>query len=626
MGILSLFESSELLYKSKQNDETLAYAHLYQFFDIEVLIDIRGTFISAHPIKDKDEMTLIPSTICSEERSNNEEMPTPFGLHDTLIHVAGDYSKYFNITNTEHYELYLKQLCAWCDSGKANVYIAAILTYLQKGRLIQDIKYHINGVDRKSKVRFAIEISEDEIYKPWLDLNLINNYSGYYHDLIAEADKNAESFCYITGDRMDALHNAGRCYLPNMIFAKLFTKDDRSRIFTYKGRISTANEASWIGRRTSFTINYALRWLIKNRSKKIGDIYYVFFDQKFRTDWHIFNATKSILKAIGMSYDSSHIDFSEFEQQMLEIIGTDNKLICFGLGALTQGRLNVYEYQEYSGTDLKMVIHNIVLYHSKYRWRYGKLYSCPDLWSYIEATMGSQYIPTVKEEKVTRQRACPYIHDYVRAFMRSMLDAKPLPNFIVDNAVSYAFGFQRRKANQSNDWALTFMAACALTKGKINMSDEEILKQLDNWEDVQIMVGRLLAVLHWEDFRLYYYINMHCNNNTKQNVWTYKSLARQYMSEYTMMPYQTWCRLNLRLDAIERKLKVIGNDSQYYINLKSKLESALYSNDFAKLHHLDGRVLLGFEVQIYDFLSYQNHEIHIQNEEEENSNELEEQD
>ena len=596
MVLASLFELGESLYEQKKYNETIAFAHVYQFIDLEVQIDLCGNVVNAIRNERKKAMTLIPSTIEGESRSNAKDAPSPLGLHDNLLHIAGDYSEFFGIDNSKHFAMYIRNLTDWYKFGGANKYILSILEYLKRGRLIQDIKCFIKDPGLKDKVRLAVVDSNGSIYQPWLDDKLIINYAEYYHNVLINT-ANGDRFCYITGRKEDIIRNGLHCFIPNMVFAKLISKDEDKMLLTYKGRLKSSDEVGWIGRYTSLVINYALRWLIKNRSIKIGDIYHIFFDMRLRIDWHILNSTQELM----MKYNLENKKDEQLESSIISNIGIGNKLIYFGLGAITIGRLNIYDYRQYKPEEIKHVVRNIVNHHKKYQWRISNDYYClPE---------SKRFVSTVLDLG-TKKSICSEnsIKEFTRTHILGLLEDRPLPINYVNkasyNAITYIKGDERNIY-----WSDKLFAACAIIRGNLFMNDENLINQLYE-EDLQIIAGRLLAILHWEDYKLYRYSfrKRYGDSKAKEacNVWQYESMARKRMSDFVMRPYKTWCYLNTHLDNIENKLRSLDIKIQYFINLRARLESILYQNNFSDIVNLDGRVLLGYEIQIYEFLQKPN--------------------
>jgi hypothetical protein len=595
MVLASLYEFGEALYKDKMYDETIAFAHVYQYMDLEVQIDLNYNLVNAVRNDKKGGMTLIPSTIEGEARSNAKDLPSPFGLHDNLIHIAGDYSVHFSIDNSKHFNTYINKLTDWCSSGTANEFIFCILEYLKRNNLIQDMRFFINDIGLKYKVRFSVIDCDGTVYKPWLDRSLINSYADYYHDLLSNI-VSGESFCYITGKKEGVIRNGLHCFIPDMIFAKLFSKDEDKMLLTYKGRLKSADEVAWIGNNTTLVINYALRWLIKNRSVRIGDIFHIFFDIKLRLDWHILNSTHTLMK----KNDIEENRYDLLEASIIKNIGRGNRLIYFGLSAITMGRLNIHDFRQYNSAEINLVIKNIVNHHYKYQWRFSNGYYCLPEAKIIAFTLLN--IGPSNEKSICSENL---IKELMKTHIFATLEDRPIPINYVNKAVYNAiYSFKDDKENIS--WREKFIAVCAIIRGNLNMNDEEKLQQLYE-EDYQIIAGRLLAILHWVDYKLYRHSfrKRHGEERLKEacNVWQYESMARKSMKDFVIRPYKAWCYLNMRQDDIENRLKQLDVKVQYFINLRARLESILFQNGFSNMVNLDGRALLGYEMQIYDFLN-----------------------
>ena len=263
----------------------LPVAHTTQKVNVEVSLSGSGEFLSARILRSDEMTTVIP---CTEESSARTSGPVPHLLVDKLQYIAGDYIAWGGAKKPMWTE-YLVQLQAWCDSPFGLEPVRAVLTYLKKGRLIQDlVSYRIlfadesghllkkwtgskeetpavfqsipNGDQFEAFVRFQVDgnaLSSDPVV--W------NSYTQYYLSTLEHT-----GICYIQGKEMPVsllspykIRNAGDR-------AKLISSNDSSN-FTYRGRFNTAEEALSIGYETTQKAHSALRWLVGRQGVQNGD-------------------------------------------------------------------------------------------------------------------------------------------------------------------------------------------------------------------------------------------------------------------------------------------------------------------------------------------------------------------
>ena len=109
--------------------------HTIQNAQINVVIDGDGNFLRASVIPKNEARTIIPAT---EESSGRTRGYVPHPLFDKLQYVAGDYSNSGG-KKPSGYMKYCNNLELWCQSPHANPKVKAVLAYVRKGKLTQDL-------------------------------------------------------------------------------------------------------------------------------------------------------------------------------------------------------------------------------------------------------------------------------------------------------------------------------------------------------------------------------------------------------------------------------------------------------------------------------------------------------
>ena len=118
---------------------------------IEISIREDGEFSSARRLTKEEELTVLPVTEDSGARSSGIA-PMPFT--EKLIYLAADYAKYVAAKRAEEcHKAYMEQLKDWDESDCTHPAVHALLLYLQKGSVMQDL-IHAVGSDGKSVLKW----------------------------------------------------------------------------------------------------------------------------------------------------------------------------------------------------------------------------------------------------------------------------------------------------------------------------------------------------------------------------------------------------------------------------------------------------------------------------------------
>lgn len=210
----------------KKNENVCPIAHTYISVHIGILIDKNGNFLCAMRPEIR-ELVPVPCTIESETRTSNI---APHLLHDNLCYVA-NYSEKFK----ERHKAYVKQLENYVNNCPYDLYASAILKYVLKDQLIDDIKEIIPEKlkipEEKLNVVFAVYGMKNEgIDLKWTD---------YYTSTLK-----VNGLCYITGN-MD--------HIP-----KTYPKN----ILSTSGREALLFKGSHVGYIASQKIIHTLQYLI----------------------------------------------------------------------------------------------------------------------------------------------------------------------------------------------------------------------------------------------------------------------------------------------------------------------------------------------------------------------------
>ena len=127
----------------------LPICHTTNKAQIEIVIDNQGTFKRARVVPKDDARTIIPCTEKSSGGRTSGEAPHP--LCDKLQYVAKDYKAYGG-NKKPYFKHYISNLEAWCGSKFSHQKAKAVLEYVRKGAVVNDLidkKILIAGDDGK---------------------------------------------------------------------------------------------------------------------------------------------------------------------------------------------------------------------------------------------------------------------------------------------------------------------------------------------------------------------------------------------------------------------------------------------------------------------------------------------
>src|SRR4030042_6398782 len=275
----------------------LPICHTTQKVQIEIVIDHQGNFERARVVPKDDARTVIP---CSESAGGRTgKTPEHHPLCDKLQYIAGDFIQYGGeVTSgyandpSEPFRNYCETLSNWCNSRFSHPKACAVLKYIQKGQVIEDLiayKVLIAGDDgklrekpeKKSKndpeifkvvnnqseafIRWEVEVPDDLCSKVWEDKSLWESWANYYSNT-----KGSKTLCYVTGEERLSADQHPAKLRNDGDKAKLISSNDTSG-FTFRGRFTDAEQACGVGFDVTQKAHSALRWLISRQ----GKVFYV---------------------------------------------------------------------------------------------------------------------------------------------------------------------------------------------------------------------------------------------------------------------------------------------------------------------------------------------------------------
>lgn len=333
------------LYEQGKEPLTPVY-HQTKKAEIEITLDITGNFCSANRRGKEDEKIIIPMTRESAIRTGNNSRAHP--LCDAICFFSPKYP--------EKYEAYVTQLEEWANSKYGHPKLNAILRYVQKGTILDDLqKWGIivldQGLPKKPK-EFVCWRVEDGNSKGearcWNDQTLFQAFINYYESTLSAEKK---EFCMVTGEYAVWSEKHPKNIVSDYANAKLISSKGEEK-FTYRGRFTEARQAVTVSYLASQKVHNVLRWLAANNgASSYGKRTFICWNPKGR-DLPQSNAP-FLRKTEGKKKPS---DYKKALQDTLKgwkssLSNNKEFAVIVAFDAATEGRLAVTYFRELQASD-----------------------------------------------------------------------------------------------------------------------------------------------------------------------------------------------------------------------------------------------------------------------------------
>lgn len=619
------------LYETYENNQELRLApekpllpicHTTQQAHIEVVISGRGEFLRASVVPREDNTTLIPCTESSSSRSGIKPQNHP--LCDKLQYLAGDYTKYGGVVTkgfakepTEPYLSYLRDLKEWTESTYGHPKLRAVLRYVEKGTLMEDlIHYAILPVDSSGRVpsewtsredmprifsvlpgtqapydafvRWVVEEEGVLETKVWRDQELIQSWINYYISRITERD-----ICYVTGDEVAIATSHPAKIRNDGDKAKLISSNDNSG-FTFRGRFENDVQAVSVGYEVTQKAHNMLAWLVRNQGFQSGDLAIVSWANIGSDIPNPAEDSISLMASLNLRLDGSteQTDVAytaeEFALKLRKKIlgfkqelGEFTNIYVIALDSATPGRMSVSYYRELWGSEF---LGKLEKWHMSYAWEQSyrprgaekdfphEYVATPSLFDIAEVAYGSRVDAKLRAKTIER-------------LLPSVIEGHPIPQDIVYAVVSRATN--RVAFAEEWEWRKTLTIACGLYKGaNIEEGYTMALDRTRNTRDY--LYGRLLAYAdNLEGWALSEAGEKRATN------------AAKMMHRFSQRPYTTWRNLELRLEPYRNRLSPRQKNWLYQELLETM--DLFRPEDFTNDRPLSGEFLLGYHCQMSEF-------------------------
>lgn len=580
----------------------LPISHTTQTAHIEVRVTPSGEFHSAIVVTDKNNaITVIPTTEKSSSRSGKAIAPYP--LHDKLMYVAGDFSKYGGKLKTSEnpFSAYIKQLKEWAKSSYATEKVRSIYNYLKKGKLLSDLVHEkIIWVDENNKmlskwkekeakppifsvlasgqenafVRFTVRDPGKSIdIKVWEDIELYNSFVRYYNEKLENKE-----ICYVTGKYLPYTERHANKIRNSGDKAKLISANDKIG-FTYRGRFIKPKQVATISYEVSQKAHNALKWLINKQGKIIdGRVFLVWGNDlnevpDITDDGSIFtydeveNVDKKIVSTF--QYDAEQI--SKAIEGYRANLNVSDKVQILILDSATTGRMAVLYYRS---LDKSYYLNKLKDWHTSCIWlhKYRKDHDGREV-----PFFGAPAPRDIALAAYGHKASDKLIKEIMERIIPCIIDGRKIPVDILRNA------FYRASNPIGMDyweWEKTLSITCAL----INKNEGGFSVALDTeTNDRDYLFGRLLAIADVLERRAI--------DDDKR-----ATNARRYMNSFAQHPARTWKTIQSAIQPYQARL---GEEVWYYNKLLDEVGSRIRLEDFNN-KPLSGKYLLGFYSQRHE--------------------------
>lgn len=580
--------------------------HITYKAHISITINGVGDFIRAAVIAPDNARTIIPATESSAGRTSGA---SPHPLCDKLQYVAGDFSSFTSLPS--YFSLYEDGLSKWCSSPFSDVRLEAVLLYVRKKCLIQDlITAGVIPVDDKnnilnkwsgkkeeipelikinkspkgiieSVVRWTVEIPKVSPSDLSLDPLMWSKWSDYNNTLQSTYD-----ICYVTGEKKKIALQHPKKIRNDGDGTKIISSNDLSG-FTFRGRFTDeGSQACVVSSEVSQKAHNALRWIIgkKQAYRNEDQVIAIWSPQDINIPNFIRGTNELLDEETNSTGDMVEETAHEFAVRIAKYfygygqkIGTADNVIVLGMDAASEGRLSITSYQSLNGTEY---LKHARKWHEDLAWmqrlpnKKGVRFAigAPAPGDIAVAAYGRRIDPNLK--KITIMRLLPCI-----------IEGKKIPRDIVEtlfNKVCNRIGLEYW------EWETTIRIFCSVFRG-YSIRNTQHSRRLDMAIDItntsrDYLFGRLLAVAERIE-SMAIYLN---NGNRETN-------AVKLMQRFANYPCSTWKIINMAITPYRVWLKTRrGGFLTNMLNIMQEIHALFLPGDFASDEKLGGEFIIGY--------------------------------
>ena len=480
--------------ESEERNATLAPVG-FTTTNVQIVITVteEGEFVKAErlsdaladgdgkPKKHGKKIIIIPVTEKSAGRTSSSAKSIPHPLCDKFMYMCPE--------NKESYAAYLDQLQDWCDSEFSCPKIKAILKYVKKGTIREDLS-SVGKVKDDDFVCWKV-LSTDctEPEETWKSVSVIGSYTRYCQSMAKTSSEKA--ICYVSGELTTPAQQHLKGVVPYAANAKLISANDTSN-FTYRGRFLSDAEALAVGFLTSQKAHNALKWIVANDSFSYGN------GERCIVCWNpngkknpsplvsLFSNSKTDEKPTPTNYRDALAKTVLGYKQELDL--TDETVTAI-FDAPTKGRLSVCYYSEMNAYDF---LERLRFWDETAAWLHKKFgVTSPALGKIVDAAYG---VVRTSENKQTIETDSKVLSVTIQRLLLCRLEKSPFPADVMRYAVQKCSSLQLYEKENREEQLFT---TCAIIrKYRYDRFKEEWNMALEpEKKNRSYQFGRLLAVL-----------------------------------------------------------------------------------------------------------------------------------
>ncbi len=574
----------------KKTEPLAPVSHITTQAGIEITLDQDGNFISARAVGKEEPRIIIPAT---ERSTGSRSGPKP------PAHPLCDELQYLASYDLEKHNDYVKQLESWTFSKFTHPKLNAILNYIHKDTILNDLeKSNIIQLDKSGKPKIekllvcwiVNGLGEDVNGPCWTDQSLMQSFIRYY--ITTRKSTASPTLCMISGTEEIPVDKHPKGIIPGAV--TLISSND-TKGFTFRGRFDNAWQAATVGYSASQKAHCALRWLVANQGVLFGRRTFLCWNPQ---GYKVPPVTGSMARR--NSKNQRLVTPTQYRQQLLESLLSWKESLPSQLGVVitafdapsNPGRLAVTYYNELLASDF---LERLKTWDESCCWVNGSLgVQSPSLdqlvsWAFGTPRNGKAEIDDrILSQQMQRLVACrveqaAFPLDIERALVERASNLQLYAEEIEEISQK-----TKKKIKKYPRAELLFTACAAIRKYHFDQpKKEEWDMALDkDCTDRSYLFGRLLAIADAIE------------NSTYTDEDRRETNAMRMQKIFSLRPMDTWAVLWDKLLPYRRRLEQSRPKlHHYYQDTIDEINGKLSPHDKTLNNELEGIYLLGFSHQ-----------------------------
>jgi len=402
-----------------ETDRIMPVAHTLQNAHIHIVLDGDGNFKRASVLE--KQQIVLPATEKSAGRTSGQ---APHPLADKIQYIARDYPDYGG-RKKSFFESYQKELAAWCSSDFFHPKAVAVLNYINKGVVVEDLVnaaiLFLDGEEKlmlywphekdddypvpqifkvmptltKAKrvekdkpeiepgdalVCWSVEVDGNADSATWRDKSLQQSWIDYCASINEDV-----AFCFVAGEERPLSVNHPAKLRHTGDKAKLISSNDNSG-FTFRGRFTDKKglQAASISFETTQKAHNALRWLIARQGYRNGEQVFVTWavsgkktPEPLKSPWELLDNADFTLMEPEVIDDKQHLDhavdigftfarqFNKYMAGYHASLKPTEQIVIMGMDSATPGRMGIIYYRELLAGEF---LQRLQRWHEEFAW------------------------------------------------------------------------------------------------------------------------------------------------------------------------------------------------------------------------------------------------------------------